>query len=254
MGFFTGLDANDHDGHFNALRHMVEVKYGVTIPLNHKREEFWHEAETIFTAPLGQEVKAFLGFIADVSASEVFETLAGENGKMDPTEPCQYYLALRNLHDIDSSFEGLSFMETRRARSYFSILSSKQAHSPCPTANYSLRQHRGKQELVRSPYGDVSLISFALRFFGENLTDVGKALYSDSFDPEAFWVEALRCFGAPAELGAEVYFFEAENAEMLVRPVADIGISLHVFDMNKKFPVSSELLRLLDGGMETFKV
>ena len=254
MGYFTGLGANDHDGHFNALHDMVEAKHGVTIPASHKRAEFWHEAETVFKAPLGQEVKSFLGFIADVAASEVFEALAGEKGKMKPTDPCQYCLELRDLNDIDPLYEGLTFMETRSFRSYFSILTSQQAHSPCPTANYSLRRVKGKQELTRNPYGDVSLISFALRFFGEKLTEEGRALSSDSSDAEAFFAEACRCFGAPADLGADVYFFEAENAEILVRPVADIGIDLHVFDMSKPSPVSDELLRLLDGGMETFKV
>ena len=173
---------------------------------------------------------------------------------MKPTDPCQYCLELRDLNDIDPLYEGLTFMETRSFRSYFSILTSQQAHSPCPTANYSLRRVKGKQELTRNPYGDVSLISFALRFFGEKLTEEGRALSSDSSDAEAFFAEACRCFGAPADLGADVYFFEAENAEILVRPVADIGIDLHVFDMSKPSPVSDELLRLLDGGMETFKV
>lgn len=254
MGFFTGLGVNDHDGHFNALRRMVETKYRVTISASHKHEEFRHEAETIFKAPLGKEVKAFLRFIADVAASDVFEILAGESGKMKSTDPCEYCLALRNLHDLDPSFAGLSFMETRSFRSYFSILASEQAHSPCPTANYSLEKRKGKPELVHFPYGDVSLISFALRFFGENLTNDGRSLWSDSSDLEAFLTEARRCFGDPAELGGDVYFFESENAEILVRPIADIGINLHVFDISKQSPVSDALLRLLDGGMETFRV
>ncbi|MEQ8897558.1 MAG: hypothetical protein RID23_10730 [Roseovarius sp.] len=253
MGFFSGLDANDHDGHFTALRDMVEARHGVAIPLTDKRAEFWQEAETVFKAPLGQEVTSFLGFIADVAASGDFETLAGDKGKVKPTDPCQYHLELRDLNDIDPSFEGLSFMETRKSRSYFSILASRQAHSPCPTANYALRRSKGQTELVRSPYGDVSLISFALRFFGQRVTKEGRALSSVSSDAEAFYDEACRCFGAPADLGAGVCFFEAENAEIVVRPVADIGIDLRVFDLGKPSPVSDELLKLLEGGMETFK-
>ncbi|WP_417264447.1 hypothetical protein [Celeribacter sp.] len=253
MGFFAGLDANDHDGHFNALSRMLEAKHRITIPASHKRNEFWHEAETIFKAPLGQEVKAFLGFIADVAASDVFEMLAGENGQMSSTDSCEYCLRLRDLRDLDPSYEGLSFIETRSFRSYFSVLTSEQTHSPCPTANYSLEKYKGKSELVREPYGDVNLISFALRFFGENLTDDGRSLLSDTSDLEAFLAETRRCLGEPAELGGEVYFFEAENAEILVRPVAHIGINLHVFDISKPSPVSDALLRMLDGGIETFR-
>lgn len=254
MVFFTGLDANDHDGHFNALRRMVEARYRITIPESHKREEFWSEAEAIFKAPLGQEVKAFLGFIADVAASDVFEILAGDKGKMKSTEPCQYRLALRDLHDLDPSSVGLSFMETRGSQSYFSILASDQAHSPCPTNNYSLEKYEGKPELVGDLFGDVSLISFALRFFGNNITKDGRGLWSGSSDSEAFLAEARRCFGDPAELGGDVYFFEAENAEILLRPIADMEISLEIFDMSKPSPVSGALLRLLDGGIETFRV
>lgn len=73
MGFFTGLSADDHCGHFNALRDMAEAKHGVAISQTHKRAEIWHQAETAFKAPLGQEVKSFLGFLADIAASEVFE-------------------------------------------------------------------------------------------------------------------------------------------------------------------------------------
>ena len=253
MGFFIGLGAKDHCGHFNALHDMVEAKHGVTIPRTHKRAEILHQAETVFKAPLGQEVKSFLGFLADIAASDVFEALVADKGKMKPTEPCQYHLELKDLSDIDPSIEGISFMETRDARSYFTILKSHQAHSPCPTANYSLRRNKAKRELARSPYGDISLISFALRFFGQRLTKEGRALSSVSSDSEAFFAEACRCFGAPAELGGGVYFFESDNAEILVRPVADIGIDLHVFDLCKPSPVSDELLRLLDGGMATFR-
>ncbi len=253
MGFFTGLDANDHDGHFDALTSMVEAKHGVAIPPTQKRAAFWHETETVFNAPLGQEVRLFLGFIADVAASGHFETLVGDKGKMKPTEPCQYLLELKDLTDIDPLFQGISFMETLGSRSYFSILSSRQAQSPCPTANYALRSHKGKKELVRSPYGDVSLISFALRFFGDRSRKEGRSLSSASSEAEAFYAEACRCFGDPAELGAGVYLFEADNAEILIRPLADIGIDLSVFDLRKPSPVSDELLRLLDGGMATFK-
>ncbi|WP_434289896.1 hypothetical protein [Celeribacter sp. SCSIO 80788] len=254
MGFFTGLDANDHDGHFNALRSMVEAKYRITIPASHKRDEFWRGAETIFNAPLGKEVKAFLDFIADVAASDVFEILVGDKGQMKSTDSCEYRLALRNLNDLDPSFAGLSFMETRSFRSYFSILASDQAHSPCPTANYSLEKYKGKPELVGDSFGDVSLISFALRCFGNNITTDGRSLWSSPSDLEAFLAEARRCFGDPAELGGDVYFFDSENAEILVRPIAYMEISLDVFDMSKPSPVSDELLRLVEGGIETFKV
>lgn len=253
MGFFTGLDANDHEGHFNALNNMVEAMHGVAIPPTHKRTEFWHAAEIIFNAPLGQEVRSFLGFIADVVASGHFETLAGDKGKMKPTEPCQYHLELKDLNSIDPFFEGISFMETLESRSYFSILASRQAQSPCPMVNYALRSYKGKKELARSPYGDVSLISFALRFFGQRSAKEGRSLSSASSDAEALYAEACRCFGDPAELGAGVYFFEADNAEILIRPLADIGINLCVFDLRKPSPVSEELLMLLDGGMATFK-
>lgn len=97
---------------------MVEAKHGVTIPRTHKRAELLHQAETVFKAPLGQEVKSFLGFLADISASNVFEALVADKGKMKPTEPCQYHLELKDLSDIDPSIEGISFMETRDARSY----------------------------------------------------------------------------------------------------------------------------------------
>ncbi|MFN3211173.1 MAG: hypothetical protein ACE369_19700 [Roseovarius sp.] len=76
---------------------------------------------------------------------------------------------------------------------------------------------------------------------------------SAASDAEAFYAEACRCFGDPAELGAGVYLFEADNAEILIRPLADIGIDLIVFDLRKPSPVSAELLRLLEGGMATFK-
>lgn len=253
MAYFKGLSASDHDGHFDALRRMLEAKYSVAIPESLKREEFWHEAETIFKAPVGHEVKAFLGFMADVAASEVFEILAGEKGKANSTDPCEYSLVLRNLRDLDPLTEGLSFIETRSFRSYFSVLASEQAGSPCPTANYSLEKYRRRSELVREPYGDVSLISFALRFFGAKLTNDGRSLLSEASDLEAFLIEARRCFGDPAELGGGVYFFESENSEILVRPVAHIGISLHVFDMSKPSPVSDPLLLMLDGGIETFR-
>lgn len=253
MGYFTGLDAYDHEGHFNALTKMVEAKHDVAIPPTPKRAAFWHEAETIFNAPLGQEVRPFLGFIADVAASGHFEALAGDKGKMKPTEPCQYHLELKDLNDIAPCFEGISFMETIESRSYFSILASGQAQSPCPTANYALRRYKGKKELSRSPYGDVSLISFALRFFGQSSEKEGRSLSSASSDAEAFHAEACRCFGDPAELGAGVYFFEADNAEILIRPLADIGIDLRIFDLRKPSPVSEKLLSLLDGGMATFK-
>lgn len=253
MGFFKGLDANDHEGHFNALNDMVEANHGIAIPPSRKRAEIWHAAETVFNAPLGQEVTSFLGFIADVAASGHFETLAGDKGKMKPTDPCQYQLELKDLNDIDPFLEGISFMESPRSRSYFSILASQQAQSPCPTANYALRRSKAKTELVRSPYGDVSLISFAIRFFGQRSANEGRALSSASSDAEAFHAEACRCFGPPADLGGGVYFFEADNAEILIRPLADIGIDLRVFDLGKPSPVSDELLKLLEGGMETFK-
>jgi len=253
VGFFTGSSAEDHCGHFNALRDMAEAKHGIAIPPTHKRAEIWHQAESVFKAPLGQEVKSFLGFLADIAASEAFEALVGEKGKMKPTQPCQYHLELKDLSDIDPLVEGISFMETRSHRSYFTILRSDQTYSPCPTKNRSLQRYKARRELVSSPYGDVSLISFALRFFGQNTTEEGRALSTASSDPEAFFAEACRCFGAPAELGGGVHFFESDNAEILIRPIADIGISLNVFDLCKPSPVSDELLRLLDGGMETFR-
>lgn len=253
MGFFTGLSADDHCGHFNALRHMAEAKHGVSISPTHKRAEIWDQAETVFKAPLGQEVKSFLSFLADISASDVFETLVGEKGKMKSTQPCQYRLELNDLSDIDPSIKGISFMETRDHRSYFTILSSHQANSPCPTANHSLQRYKARRELVRSPYGDVSLISFALRFFGQKSTKEGRALSTASSDPEAFFAEACRCFGAPAGLGGGVYFFEADNVEVLIRPIADIGISLNVLDVRKPSAVSEELAGLLDVGVEMFR-
>ncbi|QQA44326.1 hypothetical protein [Pelagovum pacificum] len=253
MGFFTGLDANDHEGHFNALSKMVEAVHGVEIPPTHKRAESWHEAETFFNAPIGQEVRSFLGFITDVVASGHFETLVGDKGKMKPTDPCQYHLELKNLNEIDPFFEGISYMENYQSRSYYSILTSHQAQSPCPTASYTLRKYKGKHELARGPYGDVSLISFALRFYGQRSAKEGRSLSSTSLDAEAFHAEACRCFGKPADLGEGVYFFEADNAEILIRPLADIGVHLSVFDLHKPSPVSDELLRLLDGGMATFK-
>lgn len=106
---------------------------------------------------------------------------------------------------------------------------------------------------MRSPYGDVSLISFALRFFGQEPTKEERALSTTSSDPEAFFAEACRCFGAPAELGGGVYFFEADNVEVLIRPIADIGISLNVLDVCKPSAVSDELARLLDVGVEIFR-
>ena len=253
MGFFTGLDPNDHDAQFNALRQMAEANHGVALPPTHRRAGIRHAAETIFQAPLGKEVASFLDFIADLAASERFETLASDKGKMKPTDPCQYHLELKDLGAIDPTFEGISFMETRQSRSFFSILTSRQAQSPCPTANYSLRRSKAKTELARSPYGDVSLISFALRFFGQISPKEGRALSSASPDDEAFYEEAYRCFGPPADLGGGVYFFEADNAEILIRPIADIGIDLRVFDLGKPSPISDELLTLLEGGMATFK-
>ncbi|MEP3688559.1 MAG: hypothetical protein ABJN05_15870 [Sulfitobacter dubius] len=252
MGFFTGSSADDHCGHFNALREMAEAKHGIAISQTHKRAEIWDQAETVLKAPLGQELKSFLAFLADIAASEVFETLVGEKGKMKSTQPCQYRLELKDLSDIDPSIQGISFMETRDHRSYFTILSSHQACSPCPTANRSLQRYKARQELVRSPYGDVSLISFALRFFGQESTKEGRAVNTASSDPEAFFKEASRCFGAPAELGAGVYFFEADNVEVLIRPIADIGITLNVLDVCKPSAVSEELARLLDVGVELF--
>ncbi|ETA51768.1 hypothetical protein P279_12345 [Rhodobacteraceae bacterium PD-2] len=247
------MSADDHCGHFNALRDMAEAKHGVSISPTHNRAETWDQAETVLKAPLGQEVKSFLGFLADIAANDVLETLVGEKGKMKSTQSCQYRLELRDLSDIDPSIEGISFMETRDHRSYFTILSSHQAFSPCPTANHSLQRYKARQELVRSPYGDVSLISFALRFFGQETTKEGRALITASSDPEAFFAEACRCFGAPADLGVGVYFFEADNVEVLIRPIADIGISLNVLDVRKPSAVSEKLMRLLDVGVEMFR-
>lgn len=252
LDFFKGLGPDDHDAHFNALRQKLEAIHGFALPQSPMRAEFRHEAETIFKAPLGKEVASFLGFIADLAASEKFEALAGDKGKMKPSDPCQYHLELKDLNHIAPSFEGLSFMETRQSRSFFSILASQQAQSPCPTANYVRQRYNAKTELVRSPYGDVSLISFALRFFGARPAEKGRSLSADSSDPAAFYDEACRCFGDPAELGAGVCFFEADNAEILIRPLADIGVSLSVFDLCKPSPVSDKLLKLLNGGMATF--
>ncbi|WP_123640029.1 hypothetical protein [Tsuneonella flava] len=254
MGFFAGLSPGDHVGHFDALRQMAETNYGVTIPqAPHRRAEIWSWAEAVFKAPLGQEVRAFLGFIADVAASGTFETLAGDKGKMEPTDPCQYCLELTNLNGLDPSFEGISYMKTRDFESYFSILASKQGHSPCPTANYSLRKHKGKPELARSPYGDVSLISFTLDFFGQQVTEAGRALSSSAPDVAALQEEAYSCYGAPADLGGGVYYYEDENSALLIRPIADIGITLSIHDLRKHSPVSDRLLELIEGGTSAFK-
>lgn len=254
VGFFAGLSSGDHVGHFEALRAMAETNYGVTIPqAPYRRAEIWSWAEAVFKAPLGQEVRAFLGFIADVAASGTFETLAGDKGKMELADPCQYCLELTDLNELDPAFDGISYMKTRDFKSYFSILASKQGHSPCPTANYSLRKRKGKPELALSPYGDVSLISFALDFFGEQVTEAGRALSSSAPDVAALQEEAYSCYGVPADLGGGVYYYEDENSALLIRPITDIGITLSIRDLRKRSPVSGRLLELIEGGTSAFK-
>lgn len=232
---------------------MAEANYSVSIPpAPDKRAEIRSRAEAAFKAPLGQEVRAFLAFIADVAASGTFETLVGDKGKADPTEPCQYCLEVTDLNALDPSMEGVSFMKTRSFASYFSVLAADQCLSPCPTANYARRRYKGRTELARSPYGDVSLVSFALGFFGQRVTPAGRALTSWAPDVAALVKEACRCLGDPADLGGGVSYFEAENCTLLVRPIADVGITLHVPDLQRRSAVSDRLLLLIDDGTATF--
>jgi len=79
------------------------------------------EAETVFGAATGPEVRTFLELLADILESGAFEALCGEAGKVHEGDPCPYIPALTAVSTLDPTRSGLSFMRTAKPESHFVV-------------------------------------------------------------------------------------------------------------------------------------
>lgn len=243
MVFFQNTRPNDPEGQFAALRRMIAEARNITlVDALDRRTQMIAQAEAIFGAATGPETSAFLELLADILASDAFEVLCGEAGKVHIGDPCPYIPGLIDVSTLDPTLSGLSFMHTDKPESHFVISASEQAERRCGVRVFERRKHMGQVELRSAQHSDATLLCFALRLWGRTAGVSGLSFGTEARDQEAFAREAATCFGPPANLGNGVYLYELAAGQILVTPSCLIPIELQIWDTANLGPISEDLL------------